>query len=99
MDVNPEALRQFATRVDEVGAQCSVSPMPHHFDALAALMPGSTTAYAAQTAASAMRPLLAGVGHYFGQVSAAVYTAAGDYETSDAVLADRFGRVPAPGRA
>ncbi|WP_246007768.1 hypothetical protein [Gordonia oryzae] len=41
----------------------------------------------------------AAVGHYFGQVSAAVYTAAGDYETSDAALADRFGRVPAPGRA
>ncbi|MGC4932889.1 hypothetical protein ACLQ3C_04330 [Gordonia sp. DT30] len=99
MDVDPEALRQFSNVVDDLAQQVAASPIPADFESLAALLPGSTTAYAAQTTADEMRPQLAGVSTYFDRLSGAVYNAAGGFESTDTVLADKFTQLPGPRRA
>lgn len=91
--VDPETLRQYATRVDGAAHSIATSSMPAELAAIAKCMPGSDTAAGASGAASAVRAPLKKVAGYYTAMAGSVRTSAGKYEAKDSELADKFSQI------
>lgn len=95
MSVDPAILRGFAESSDAVSRAISNAAIPEGYEAMAACMPGSATAYAASKAADTIREPIRTVAGHYSSMAVAARNGAGEYVATDDELASRLNRIAA----
>ncbi|GAC66332.1 hypothetical protein [Gordonia soli] len=96
VEVDPEVLRSYATKVSDASTSVSQSGLPSTLDEIATCMPGSSTSYSASTAAPVVRGALRSLGLFYYSLSTAVTNSAGEFQGTDDEIAGKLRRVAEP---